>query len=104
MPNESAEQALHRRFGLSPQHIERIIHRALGRRRKQGAFGEIYFEDGCTQMLTWDQGVLTSTSNHISRGASVRAVLGDKFGFSYTDNPTVANLLKAASQAEEIME
>jgi TldD protein len=104
MQNESAEQALHRRFGLSPQNIERILHRALGRRRKQGAFGEIYFEDGCTQTLTWDQGVLTSTSNHISRGASVRAVLGDKFGFSYTDNPTVGNLLKAASQAEEIME
>jgi TldD protein len=78
----TAETTLHRLFGLTPGQIERVITQALGIRHKQGAFGEVYLQ----------------------YGASVRAVLGDKFGFAYTNDPTSANLIKAAKKANAIME
>ncbi|HEY9757275.1 MAG TPA: metalloprotease TldD [Oculatellaceae cyanobacterium] len=100
----SAEAALHRHFGLSPSQVERSVHAALGRHRKAGAFGEVYFQAGSQQSLTWDLGRLTRTAQAVERGASVRSVLGDKFGFAYTDDPTSGNLLKAARRANAIME
>jgi TldD protein len=100
----SAEAALQRHFGLSPSHLERSLSAALGKNRKAGAFGEVYFQAGSSQSLTWDMGRLTSTVTNVVKGASVRAVLGDKFGFAYTDDPTSSNLLKAARRANSIME
>lgn len=102
--NVSAEAALHRHFGLSPSQVERSVHAALGTHRKAGAFGEVYFQAGSQQSLTWDLGRLTRTALTVLRGASVRSVLGDKFGFAYTDDPTSGNLLKAARRAKAIME
>ncbi len=100
----TAETTLHRLFGLSPAQVEKVITTALGGRHKQGAFGEVYFQSGSSQLLIWDQGRLTTTRSEIVRGASVRAVLGDKFGFAFTNDPTATNLLKAAKHANAIME
>ncbi|HEY9681462.1 MAG TPA: metalloprotease TldD [Oculatellaceae cyanobacterium] len=100
----NAEATLHRLFGLSRSQVERVITAALGKRRKEGAFGEVYFQAGSSQTLIWDLERLTTTRWEVTSGASVRAVLGDKFGFAYTNDPTAPNLVKAAKRANAIME
>jgi TldD protein len=102
--DDTSEKALHRIFGLTPGQVEKVMTAALAGRHKNGAFGEVYFQSGSSQTLSWDQGRLTTTSSDVVRGASVRAVLGDKFGFAYTNDPTSSNLLKAAKKANAIME
>ncbi len=100
----NATTLLRKKFGLTPAHLETAIGVALGSReaRRQGAFCDVYLQASTTELLTWDEGILKNPSLDITNGAGIRVVLGDKTGFSYTDNVNLTELKKAAKTARTI--
>jgi TldD protein len=95
---------LRRTFGLTPAQLETTIGVALESRqaRQKGAFCDIYLQSASTEILTWDEGILKNPSLNVVKGAGVRVVLGDKTGFSCTDNVNITELKKAAKTARII--
>lgn len=89
-------------FGLTPDQLDRVIGRALHGHRDRNAYCDIFLQTGSAQHLLWNQGQLKSTENNLVRGGGVRVVIGDKTGYSFTDDLTLRNLLEAAKTASAI--
>lgn len=100
MRNPSVVQELHRLFGISAAQLDRVIGEAV--KGQPGAYCDIYFQAGTEESLGFDEGQLKSTSREVVNGAGVRVVIGDKVGYSFTDNVNVSNLRKAAAVARAI--
>ena len=101
MKNANVTRELHRLFGLTTSQVESVLGTAL-RGRPAGGFCDIYFQTGTEESLGWDQGRLKTTSREVVSGAGVRVVIGDKVGYSFTDNVNVTNLRAAARIARSI--
>lgn len=97
------ELELERLFGLQYSQVGRVL-KAATRGDRGGAFCDIYFQNGTSQTLTFDQGVIKSTSSSTTSGAGVRVVVGDKTGYSHTDHVNVTNLLACARTARAIID
>jgi TldD protein len=101
IPSSAAEHFFLERFGLSQTLLEQIIGGALARRAD---YADLYFEFRTAQAVSLEEGLVKTASEHITQGAGVRVVAGDKTGYAHTDDVTVESLRLAARTAQAIAE
>jgi len=95
---------LFRLFGLSHAQVQTVIGDAIRSTGGKNATCDIFFQDGSSQGISLDQGVIKSTSGSTVNGAGIHVVVGDKKGYSHTDHVNITNLRKCAGIARAIIE
>jgi len=79
------------------------LQKALGAALAGGAgFAEVYLEHRITDSVRIEEQLVREASRGITSGAGVRAILGDKIGYAYSDGMDPASILEAARVAGEI--
>lgn len=98
-PIEVASKILLEPADLSEQHLQAILKRTLGRGIDNA---DIYL--GWFQHESWglEDGVVKSGSFGIEQGFGIRAISGEKAGFSYSDDIDLKTLKQAAVAAKSI--
>jgi TldD protein len=89
----------HERFGVSDNTLERILGSALAR---HADYGDLYFEFRTNEAVALEEGTVKRASKDVSQGVGVRVVAGEKTGYAYSDDVTVATLTEAARTAGHI--
>ena len=80
------------------------LSRLIGRLLPSGADdADIYFQHAITESWFLEDGVVKSGSHHTERGAGLRTVVGEKTGFAYSDDLSMAALADAAEAARGIV-
>jgi len=92
---------LEKLFGITVAQLESVLDVALQGNR-EFAYCDIYLQTGSTEALSFDEQILKSSSKSLVRGAGVRVVIGDRVGYSFTDNVNVTSLKRAATVARAI--
>ena len=65
-------------------------------------FGDLYFERNISESFFLEEGIVKGGSYDISKGVGVRAVLGEKTGFAYSDVIDKNSILEACRAARSI--
>lgn len=79
------------------------LERALGAALAKGAeFAEVYLETRTADTVRIEEKVVREASRGITVGGGVRAIIGEKVGYAYTDGTDPASLVDAAKIAAEI--
>jgi len=65
-------------------------------------FAELYFQSVRQESWSLESGIVKSGSYSSDKGVGVRAVSGDKTGFSYTEELDLSSLMNAASASKSI--
>ena len=65
-------------------------------------YADIYFQHSRQESWVLEQGIVRDASFNTERGAGIRAVFGDKTGFAYSDDITLASLQQAGKAASAI--
>ncbi len=65
-------------------------------------FAELYFQSVRQESWSLESGIVKSGSYSSDKGVGVRAVVGDKTGFSYTEELDIQSLMNAASASKSI--
>jgi TldD protein len=79
------------------------LERALNAALANGAeFAEVYLERRTTDTVRLEERVVREASRGITTGAGVRAILGDRIGYAYSDGTEPEGLIEAAKVAGEI--
>ena len=99
----TGSQILEKLFGVTVSHLEAVMDIALNGRHDH-AYCDIFLQCGSSESLGFDEGILKSTSKTLVKGAGVRVIMGDRVGYSFTDNVNVTSLKKAAKIARAIIE
>ena len=84
---------------LSEAKIERALHGML---THSVDYGELYFEQSHQESWVLEDGIIKDGSFSIDSGVGVRAVAGEKTGFSYSDDIRLDALLEASNSARSI--
>jgi TldD protein len=87
------------RFGLTENILEQIVGGTIARRAD---YADLYFEFRTVQALSLEEGIVKMANEHVSQGAGVRVVAGDKTGYAFSDDVTVDSLRLAAKTAQAI--
>ncbi|MFN4329470.1 MAG: metalloprotease TldD [Limnobacter sp.] len=94
-----AQDLLWTPYGLT----EQTIHKAFGEIFTHKVdFADLYFQYGCVEGWSLDEGIVKSGSYNIEQGVGVRAVTGDKTAFAYSDDIGLKPILAAAKSVREI--
>lgn len=94
-----AEQTLLQPGDITLAHMETILGSLLNR----GAdYADLYFQLGRSEYWFLEDGMVKDGSYNIEQGVGVRAVAGEKTGFAYADDLTLAALNQASSVAGAI--
>ena len=82
---------------LDPADIDRnFLDKALSELASRKIdFGDMYFEKNVTESFFLEEGIVKGGSYDISKGVGVRAVLGEKTGFAYSDVIDKTSLIEA---------
>jgi len=81
--------------GLEEQHLEKVFGQLLARRLD---YADLYFQAERTESWMIEDGIVRSGSANSSRGVGVRACVGERTGFAYSDEVEMP-ALQAASEA-----
>ncbi|MWP60843.1 metalloprotease TldD [Gilliamella sp. Pas-s25] len=65
-------------------------------------FGDLYFLSGYYESWLLEDGIIKNASFHRDQGVGVRAVVGEKTGFAYTDQLSLARLEQSVLAANSI--
>ena len=87
------------RYGISGGALEHILGSALAQRAD---YGDLYFEFRTTEAFSLEDGLVKKANKSVSQGAGVRVVAGEKTGYAYSDDVTIATLEEAAATARRI--
>src|SRR5215475_8842201 len=87
------------RYGVSPTALESALGSALSRRAD---YGDLYFEYRTTAAVTLEDGLVKKASKDVSQGVGVRILSGEKTGYAYSDDVTLATIEQAARTAGHI--
>jgi len=87
------------RYGVSSGALERALGTALARRAD---YGDLYFEFRTTTAVALEDGLVKKASKDVSQGVGVRVLAGEKTGYAYSDDVTVATIEHAARTAGHI--
>jgi TldD protein len=87
------------RYGVSPSALEHALGSALARRAD---YGDLYFEFRTTSTVALEDGLVKKASKDVSQGVGVRVLAGEKTGYAYSDDVTVASIEQAARTAGHI--
>ncbi|VXB52625.1 putative peptidase [Luteimonas sp. 9C] len=94
-----AESRLLLPAGLDTSGLDRAFSALLG----PGIdFGDLYFQHSRRESWAVEDGIVKSGSHAIEQGVGVRAISGEKTGFSYSDDIDAVALLGAAQSARAI--
>lgn len=85
--------------GLTDLQLESVLGQIMG---YQVDYADLYFQAIHHESWGLEDGIVKDASYDIARGVGVRAVSGDKTGFSYSDNIVLSALNQAAEAARSI--
>jgi TldD protein len=86
-------------FGVSKEDLQKVAAEALYR---GGSYSDLYFENTLVNNLSLRDGAVNSASSDVDFGMGVRVLSGDRTGYAYTENISLADMLKAAKTAANI--
>ena len=95
-----ARQAILMPVGIQDGDIEKIMNRLLS---SSVDAADIYFQSSHTESWVMEGGIIKEGSHNIEQGAGVRAVLGEKTGFAYSDRLELPALVEAANNVKAIV-
>ncbi|MEQ8171049.1 MAG: metallopeptidase TldD-related protein [Candidatus Eremiobacterota bacterium] len=84
---------------LSEKDISDILSIAM---KKNGDFGEIYFENSRESSIRLQDGKIQSTQIGYSKGVGIRVLSGERTGYAYSDDLSLKSLSAAAEVASNI--
>jgi len=94
-----AESRLLTSAGLGHSDLDQVFSRIMA----PGIdFADLYFQHSRHESWAMDDGIVKSGNHAIEQGVGLRAISGDKTGFSYSDEIRLPALLDAASAAKAI--
>lgn len=86
-------------FGMT----DREVLTAMGRVKVRGVdYADLYFEHTVAESISMEESLVKRASSSISQGVGVRATSGEKTGYAYSDDITLAQLEQAAETARYI--
>jgi TldD protein len=98
-PLATARAVLLEPYGLD----EAVLHRALATVFAHRAdYADLYFQYTRSESFSLEEGIVKSGSFDIEQGVGVRAVVGDRTAFSYSDDISAEALLEAARTVRSI--
>jgi TldD protein len=95
-----ARQAILLPVGIHDGDIEKIMGRLLS---SPVDAADIYFQSSHFESWVMEGGIIKEGSHNIEQGAGVRAVIGEKTGFAYSDRIELPVLLEAANNVKAIV-
>lgn len=95
------EEFFSRRFGIDRQLLERTVGEAV---RRRADLADLYFEYRTTELFSLEDSIVRKASRHVSHGAGVRVVCGERTGYAHTDEVTLDALGLSARTAGAIAE
>ena len=98
-PLDVAKQAILVPGGLSEADLERVLHQLLTHHVDDA---DLYFQSSRHETWSLEDGIVKSGTHSIERGVGVRAISGEKTGFSYSDEIVLPALTQAAEAARAI--
>ena len=75
-----AQSLLWTPYGIDEGHIQKAFGEIFSHKVD---FADLYFQYGCIEGWSLDEGIVKSGSYNIEQGVGVRAVSGDKTAFAY---------------------
>jgi len=96
---DNARATLLEPAGLGATDIERVLGRLM---TANADYADVYFQYSRRESWQLEEGTVKSGSYGIEQGAGVRAVVGDKTGFAYSDELRLPALTDAADAARAI--
>ena len=96
---EIVQQQLLAPAGLEQHHLDQVLDHLLSH---EIDLADIYFQSSRLEAWTLEDGIVKEGSYNIEQGAGIRAISGEKTGFSYTDELFLPNLIEAADTARAI--
>jgi TldD protein len=85
--------------GLDESHLQRTLAAVFEHRTE---FADLYFQYTRSESYSLEEGIVKSGSFGIDQGVGVRAVVGDRTAFSYSDDISEEALLQAARTVRSI--
>lgn len=99
--NNNATQILLEANGLTTAQLEQ----ALGELAGPGIDGgDLYFQRRISEAWSLEEGIVKDGSFHIDQGVGVRAISGEKTGFSYSNDLSLPALQQAARASRSIVQ
>ncbi|CCE25140.1 Protein tldD homolog [Methylotuvimicrobium alcaliphilum 20Z] len=95
-----AKQTILAPAGLQEKDIERVMSSLLS---VPVDAADIYFQSSHYESWVMESGIIKEGSHNIEQGAGVRAVVGEKTGFAYSDKIELPVLLEAAGNVKAIV-
>ena len=83
-------------------HTPQLASLLNGKLTGQADYADIYFQHSRHEAWVLEDGIVRDASFNTERGAGVRIVQGDKTGFAYSDDITLAALQQASGAARAI--
>ncbi len=99
MSKEQVVNSLLDQSGLSLQSLENAFGILLSH---DNNFADLYFQSSQHESWVLEDGIIKEGSYNIEKGVGVRAVSGEKTGFSYSDEISTDALIKACNAAKNI--
>jgi len=94
------KQAILAPAGLQEHDIEKIFSQLYS---SSADLVDIYFQSSHSESWVMEGGIIKEGSHSIEQGAGVRAVVGEKTGFAYSDRLELPVLLEAANNVKAIV-
>jgi TldD protein len=99
LPLEIARDTLLNPAGLTEQNLEKILNQLLG---PQIDYADIYLQSSHHESWVLDENIVQHGNFSIDAGMGLRAISGEKTGFSYSDELQLPALEEAAKAARSI--
>ncbi|HVE88593.1 MAG TPA: metalloprotease TldD [Burkholderiaceae bacterium] len=95
----TAKQLLLDPFGLDEAQLQRVLATIFEHRTD---YADLYFQYSRSETFSLEEGIVKSGSFDIDQGVGVRAIVGDKTAFAYSDDISLDSLIEAAISARSI--
>ena len=95
----TAKQLLLDPFDLDEAQLQRVLATIFEHRTD---YADLYFQYSRSESFSLEEGIVKSGSFDIEQGVGVRAIVGDKTAFAYSDDISLASLTEAAMSARSI--
>ena len=86
-------------FGLDESQLHRVLATIFQHRTD---YADLYFQYSRSESFSLEEGIVKSGSFDIEQGVGVRAIVGDKTAFAYSDDISLESLTEAAISARSI--
>jgi len=95
----TAKELLLDPFGLDEAQLQRVLATIFEHRTD---YADLYFQYSRSESYSLEEGIVKSGSFDIEQGVGVRAIVGDKTAFAYSDDISLESLTEAAISARSI--